>query len=127
MTKKEKGVLKVTVIEAKNLKDEDKLGKSDPYVKLMIEGKKEQTTVKSGDLNPTYNEEFLFDIDGEKSLKLEVWDKDHIGKDDLIGKNDVKLSHAISKGSEDIWVTMREHTIGRSRGEVHLKLEFTPS
>ncbi|CAI2164977.1 18567_t:CDS:2 [Funneliformis geosporum] len=123
MTKK--GVLKVTVIEAKNLKDEDKIGKSDPYVTLNIGESTQKTTVKGGDLNPTYNEEFLFDIDGQKALKIEVWDKDHLNKDDLIGKNDVKLAHAISKGSEDVWVTMREHTIGRSRGEVHLSLEFT--
>ncbi|RIA90261.1 C2 domain-containing protein [Glomus cerebriforme] len=123
MTKK--GSLKVTVVEARNLKDEDIIGKSDPYIKLILDSKNTQsTTTKSGDLNPTYNEQFTFNIDGQKSLDIEVWDKDTVTRDDLIGKADVSLSHAFSKGYEDIWVKVKQHTIGRSKGEVHLILEF---
>jgi len=124
MTKK--GILKVTVVEAKNLKDEDLIGKSDPYIKLILDSKNTQsTTTKSGDLNPTYNECFTFNIDGQKELSIEVWDKDSVTKDDLIGKDKVSLSHAFSKGYEDVWVKVKQHTIGRSKGEVHLILEFS--
>ena len=44
-----------------------------------------------------------------------------------IGKSDVSLSHAFSKGYEDTWIKVKQHTIGRSKGEVHLILEFTAS
>jgi len=124
MTKK--GTLKVTVVEAKNLKDEDVIGKSDPYIKLILDEKNAQSTsTKKGDLNPTYNETFTFNIDGQKEFKIEVWDKDTITKDDLIGVATVSLSHAFSKGYEDTWVKVKRHSvIGRSKGEVHLILEF---
>lgn len=92
--------LTVTVVEAKNLKDEDLIGKSDPYIKLILnENNTQATSTKSGDLNPTYNETFTFNIDGHKHLDIECWDKDTVTSDDIIGKNDVSLSHVISKGT----------------------------
>ncbi|CAB4396851.1 hypothetical protein RhiirA5_365104 [Rhizophagus irregularis] len=126
MTKK--GTLTVTVVEAKNLKDEDLIGKSDPYIKLILnENNTQATSTKSGDLNPTYNETFTFNIDGHKHLDIECWDKDTVTSDDIIGKNDVSLSHVISKGTDDVWVKLKSGKLGiRSKGEVHLQMTFEP-
>jgi len=121
-----KGNLKVTIVEAKNLKDEDTMGKGDPYVKLILDDHNSQSTKpKKGELNPVYNETFNFNIDGQKGLKLEVWDKDP-GKDDLIGKSDINLSNVMTNGHDDEWVKIKQHMIGRSKGEVHLTMDFTP-
>ncbi|GBB94769.1 hypothetical protein RclHR1_02410015 [Rhizophagus clarus] len=128
MTKK--GTLTVTVVEAKNLKDEDLIGKSDPYINLILDKTNKQiqhTTTKSGDLNPTYNETFTFRTDGDSHLKIECWDKDTITSDDIIGKAEVSLSHVISKGSDECWVKLKSGKLGiRSKGEVLLRMSFEP-
>ncbi|CAG8699077.1 26791_t:CDS:2 [Gigaspora margarita] len=87
-----KGPLKVTVVEAKNLKDEDVIGKSDPYIELWLDKNyKQKTTTKSNTINPTYNETFTFHADGQKYLHLKVMDKDLVS-DDEIGEGKVELS-----------------------------------
>ncbi|RIA90264.1 C2 domain-containing protein [Glomus cerebriforme] len=122
------GILKVTVVEARNLKDEDLIGKSDPYVKLILDKHNFQSTKpKNEDLNPTYNEYFIFNINGQKKLEVQVWDKDTFGDDDLIGEDNIKLSEVFSRGYVDIWVNLTKGKLGfRSKGELHLILEFAP-
>ncbi|RIA90262.1 C2 domain-containing protein [Glomus cerebriforme] len=120
-----KGALEVTVVEAKKLHDEDWIGKGDPYVKLILDKFNSQATKPiSGTNDPKYNETFTFNVDGQKELEVEVWDKD-VAKDDLIGKNDVSLSKVFSSGQDDEWVKIRRHTIGFTKGEVHLSMKFT--
>merc|ERR1712083_435581 len=91
------GKLTVAVLEARKLKKMDITGASDPYVKLKLFdskgkriGKKKKTSVKSCNLNPYWNESFVFLID-EMDMKrvyldVTVCDYDLIGGGDPIGK-----------------------------------------
>jgi len=91
------GKLTVAVLEARKLKKMDLTGASDPYVKIKLFdnkgkriGKKKKTTVKSCNLNPYWNESFVFVID-EMDMKrvyldITVCDYDLIGSGDPIGK-----------------------------------------
>merc|ERR1711992_97391 len=91
------GKLTVAVLEARKLKKMDITGASDPYVKIKLFdskgkriGKKKKTSVKSCNLNPYWNESFVFLID-EMDMKrvyidVTVCDYDLIGGGDPIGK-----------------------------------------
>merc|ERR1712061_342369 len=91
------GKLTVGILECKNLKKMDITGASDPYVKIKLLdrkgkriGKKKKTSVKMGNLNPYYNESFVFLVEQEQlrrvTLELTVCDYDRIGTSDPIGK-----------------------------------------
>ena len=105
------GKLTVGILECKNLKKMDIVGASDPYVKIKLLdrkgkqiGKKKKTSVKMGNLNPYYNESFVFFVEQELlkqvTLELMVCDYDKIGASDPIGKvsvgynrKEVELKH----------------------------------
>ncbi|GMH21679.1 hypothetical protein Nepgr_023521 [Nepenthes gracilis] len=81
------GELTVKVVKASDLKNKERIGKSDPYVILNIRPLfKVKTKVIEDNLNPVWNETFkLIAEDKEtQSLILEVCDKD-IGQDKKLG------------------------------------------
>ncbi|XP_053498230.1 synaptotagmin VIII [Ictalurus furcatus] len=87
--------LTVVILEAKNLKDMDIGGSSDPYVKIQLvldkkKWKKKKTSVKKQTLNPYFNESFTFDVSFDQiqrvQLVISVWDHDKVSRNDAIGK-----------------------------------------
>ena len=67
--------LTIGILECKKLKKMDITGSSDPYVKIKLLdskgkriGKKKKTSVKMANLNPYYNESFVFMIEECKSI-----------------------------------------------------------
>jgi len=99
------GVLTVHLDKIENLKDADRLGKSDPYVMLHLEEdkrfmdktleKKKSKTIKDS-LSPVFNETFTFenvpkDMD-KLVLHIRVMDDD-FGKDDKMGEVTIVLSN----------------------------------
>jgi Ca2+-dependent lipid-binding protein len=58
----DKAMLTVDVIEARDLMPMDLNGFSDPFVILTIGDDTIQTTYKKNDLNPVWNESFIFEI-----------------------------------------------------------------
>ncbi|XP_077999837.1 synaptotagmin-7-like [Glandiceps talaboti] len=88
------GRITIVVMKCRNLKSMDITGKSDPYVKiwLMYKGKrveKKKTQTKYRNLNPVFNESFIFNITVDKlmdtAFHISVIDRDRLGRNDLIG------------------------------------------
>jgi len=112
------GKLTIGILECKRLKKMDITGASDPYVKIKLLdskgkriGKKKKTTVKTANLNPYYNESFVFVVE-ENTLKkvnldITVLDYDRIGGSDPIGK--VTLGHNRKKLEKKHWIEMIEN------------------
>ncbi|CAH1799974.1 unnamed protein product, partial [Owenia fusiformis] len=89
------GRITVVIIKARELKAQDITGYSDPYVKLwlMYQGKKiekKKTEIKMRNLNPVYNESFIFQVPYEKiretTIHISVYDWDRMSRNDLIGQ-----------------------------------------
>ncbi|CAI4228278.1 unnamed protein product [Auanema sp. JU1783] len=89
----------VSVIKARELKAKDKLGSSDPYVKLWLvqQGnklEKRKTAVKPQTLTPIFNESFAFNVPPREILEKEVNLVVTVMDYDLVGAND-EIGHAI--------------------------------
>jgi len=81
------------VIQARNLPKYDMNGKSDPYVKVQFSGidnASYRTTYIRKELNPIWNASFVEEAPGlfgqVKEITFEVYDRDRVSKDDLMGK-----------------------------------------
>ena len=130
--------LTIGILECKKLKKMDITGSSDPYVKIKLLdskgkriGKKKKTSVKMANLNPYYNESFVFVVEEhtvnkvecgarpevcrdiyihiccQVNLEVTVLDYDMLGGSDAIGK--VTLGKNRKKLEKKHWVEMVEN------------------
>ncbi|GFZ08336.1 calcium-dependent lipid-binding (CaLB domain) family protein [Actinidia rufa] len=120
-----RGVLSVTVIAAENLPSVDIMGKSDPFVVLIMKKseQKNKTRVVNNTLNPVWNQTFDFVVeDGLHDLLiLEVWDHDTFGKDKM-GRSIMTLTRVILEGE----FTDTFSVDGTKSGKLHLHLKWNP-
>ncbi|KAH8078474.1 C2 domain-containing protein [Aureococcus anophagefferens] len=89
--------LHVVLMRASGLKVMDKSlfgrGSSDPYVTLSCDGETSKSTIKRKELNPVWLETFKFPaFDSKTSLKLTVFDHDDLGKDDFMGRVNIRAA-----------------------------------
>ena len=116
-----------------NLKDEDHIGKSDPYVKFEVEQDNAffdkdmgemKSTVKANDLNPVYHETFHFNIPtlDNMELSVKIMDSDTLG-DDSLGKCKIKLEE-LAHGPKTYETKVRNSIFGKD-SFVHLKLSYS--
>ena len=129
------GILKIYLDKATNLKDEDIIGQSDPYIKFSLEqnnwGRDKgygdmKSTTKSNELNPVYGETFSFNIPSLNNMELsvKVMDDD-IVSDDKMGKCKIKLEKLELSATP---LLIEEKVYNRIFGKdsyVHLKLSYT--
>ncbi|XP_068623562.1 rabphilin-3A isoform X2 [Battus philenor] len=88
-----KRALVVTICRAAELPPQDSNGYSDPFVKLHLDPdpyhKKHKTSIKWRNLNPVWNEDFLFETRptelSRQNLTLTFWDKDYGKPNDFLG------------------------------------------
>lgn len=124
-----KGVLSVTVVEARNLHKEDLGGHNDPYVELWLdEDYKQRSGVQKDTENPVYNETFTFNIEEGSSkhkLYFKVNDKDVAGKD-KIGDGKLDIAEAFQGQPIDTWAKLPAKLGLTSHGEIHFIVQFTP-
>ena len=132
------GVLTVVLDRIENLRDKDGIGKSDPYVKFELEknklvfdrsyGKKESSK-KKNDLNPVYNETFVWeDVPELSNMKLKVKVKDEdIGIDKTIGEAEIELElQHLSASPKPVTVVIdpKKFKIFSSEATIHLIISF---
>ncbi|KAL1505610.1 hypothetical protein ABEB36_005135 [Hypothenemus hampei] len=106
--------LVVKLFAARDLPVKDTFGTCDPYVKLHLlpdRKKKYQTKVHRKNLNPIFNETFIFSVTSQelecRYLQLSVYDFDRFARHDLVGHITVdNLNDVIEHDQQDIEYTM---------------------
>ncbi|CAF2252498.1 unnamed protein product [Rotaria magnacalcarata] len=108
------GVVRVFVLRAQNLIKADisllGKGKSDPFVKVKLQGTTEyKTKTIDNTTDPTWNEVFEFVVEQSESdvVQFEVYDEDP-GKDDFIGRAQYPLKDLVDSGHVDTWLTLQD-------------------
>jgi len=132
------GRIKVKIIEARNLLSMDSNGKSDPFCVLSFNGdpKSKQTSqIIKEELNPVWNEEFVFVVKEPQTdkIKIKVWDYDRFVTNDFLGQLSIPVLAAshLSKPLDDWFSLLDKGALSKSkskkeRGEIHINLLYIP-
>lgn len=120
------GLLEVTVVEGRNLRDQDTVGHNDAFVEVYIDKKyKQRTKTIKNTNNPAWNEKFTFNLQAKDDLiSFKLYDDD-VGDRDAIGKCKVNLAKVFDDGKFDEWVKLPALFGLSSNGEVHVIMNFT--
>uniref|UniRef100_A0A2K6K169 Synaptotagmin-7 n=1 Tax=Rhinopithecus bieti TaxID=61621 RepID=A0A2K6K169_RHIBE len=120
----QESTLTVKIMKAQELPAKDFSGTSDPFVKIyLLPDKKHklETKVKRKNLNPHWNETFLFE--GEAML-----DYDRFSRNDPIGEVSIPLNKVDLTQMQTFWKDLKPCSDGSgSRGELLLSLCYNPS
>merc|ERR1712130_254115 len=109
------GHIKLKVLKAKNLKNTEMIGKSDPYVSIKYGNMILKSERKKNTLNPEWNWEASFVLaDVHSDIILTIFDSDQFGKDDKMGSIIIEkqsLKKHVSK--EPIWMNFTDNKPGQ--------------
>lgn len=103
----------------------DSNGKSDPYVKLKVNGQTKKSKVVKKNLNPHWDEEFTFDVQpqaGSDEVSIEVFDHDMVSKHDSLGSF---TFNPFREGVSGHWQSFtRNLAHPKQSGEFHFQAKF---
>ncbi|XP_036952121.1 synaptotagmin-7b isoform X2 [Acanthopagrus latus] len=128
--------LTVKILKGQDLPAKDFSGTSDPFVKLyLLPDKKHklETKVKRKNLNPHWNETFLFEgFPYEKvvqrTLYLQVLDYDRFSRNDPIGEVSIPLNKLDLANMQTFWKELKPCSDGSgSRGDLLVSLCYNPT
>jgi len=121
-------ILKLDVLEAKDLKIMDISGSSDPYCIISMDNLEKKTKTIKCNLNPVFDEHFVFPIKQLETaeLQIQLFDEDRIGKHEFMGAVTVKIflldKHAKIQNWYKLEPLKNKHKV---KGELHLGLMLT--
>ncbi|PIN13548.1 putative Ca2+-dependent phospholipid-binding protein [Handroanthus impetiginosus] len=113
--------ISITVVEGKDLVVKDKIGKSDPYVKLQYGKAIKRTKSVPRSSNTTWNQKFEFDeIGGGEYLKVKCYTEETFG-DESIGSARVNLEGLVDGSVRDVYIPLEKV----NSGELRVQIEAT--
>ncbi|KAL9040924.1 MAG: hypothetical protein Q9214_004293 [Letrouitia sp. 1 TL-2023] len=94
------GVMRLHFQNARDLRNLETMGKSDPYVRVLVSGvEKGKTVTFQNNLNPDWDEVIYVPMHSTRArLTLEVMDQENLGKDRSLGLTEVLAADYIHEG-----------------------------
>ena len=117
------GVVHLELVKAKDLDNEDKKSKSDPYAVVKYGKQKAKTNTIKNTLNPQWNFSTDFNVpDGSNNeINIEVFDNDRFGRDPSLGKLDLDIGELLNNDlSDGKWYPLT----GSKAGQVFIASDF---
>ena len=125
------GVIRLHFQSARDLRNVETMGKSDPYVRVLLSGvEKGKTVAFQNNLNPDWDEVIYVPVHSTREkLSLEVMDQENLGKDRSLGLVELSAADYIRQaenGEYEIHDAKQQLSEPlRSRGGSKGKLNFT--
>ncbi|KAF9545503.1 hypothetical protein EC957_010919 [Mortierella hygrophila] len=122
------GIIQFTIYNAKDIKNSELLGQSDPYIKIRLGNRPEiaSTQVQKNTLNPVFNETNIILINNlNEMICMEVFDKDAVGKDSSLGQANFDLKTLEENPiQDDVWCSILLN--GKERGSIRIRAAYFP-
>jgi len=123
------GELTVKVEKARNLPRMDTFGLADPFAAVTCgKGTRHKTKVVSNNLNPVWNDEFIFNVEeSARELKLVLYDWSFTKEEDFMGQVLIPTSDLEATPMRDEWFKLKDiDGVNEAKGEIKLKIQFIP-
>lgn len=100
------GVMRLHFQNARNLRNVETMGKSDPYVRVLLSGvEKGRTVTFKNNLNPDWDEVVYVPIHTTREkLTLEVMDEEHLGKDRSLGHLELAAADFVEQDEDGLYL-----------------------
>lgn len=101
-----RGVVRVSIDRAEDLRNLERIGKVDPYARIMVNGfQRSRTAAADSTLNPTWNEVHYVTVSSaNQKLTIEVMDVEAHSADRTLGSFDVKLNEIVNKNEKGEYI-----------------------
>lgn len=132
------GVMRFHFKNARDLRNLETLGKSDPYVRVLLSGiEKGRTVTFQNNLNPDWDEVIYVPVHTTREkLTLEVMDQETMNSDRTLGSVEVSAADYISQAANGEYLvhdtmtphaaTLRVHGKGSPKGTLNYTASFYP-
>lgn len=132
------GVMRVHLQNARDLRNVETMGKSDPYVRVLLSGvEKGRTVTFQNNLNPDWDEVVYVPMhNAREKLTLEVMDEENLQKDRSLGLVDVLASDYIRQSENGEYLVhdkkapiaggLRQNGKGPTKGTLNYTVSFYP-
>jgi Ca2+-dependent lipid-binding protein len=132
------GVMRVHLKNARDLRNVETMGKSDPYVRVLLSGiEKGRTVTFQNNLNPDWDEVIYVPMhNSREKLLLEVMDEENLQKDRSLGSVEVLASDYIHQADNGEFLVhdqkvpiaggLRQNGKGAIKGTLNFTVSFYP-
>ncbi|KAK5990308.1 hypothetical protein PT974_08575 [Cladobotryum mycophilum] len=132
------GVMRLHFKKATDLRNFETIGKSDPYVRVLLSGiDKARTVTCKNDLNPVWDEVLYVPVHSARDrLSLEVMDEEKVGKDRSLGLVELSAAEYIQQDENGEYLVhdrkqvreegLRLHGKGITKGSLAYTVAFYP-
>jgi Ca2+-dependent lipid-binding protein len=132
------GVMRVHLQNARDLRNVETMGKSDPYVRVLLSGiEKGRTVTFQNNLNPDWDEVIYVPMhNAREKLTLEVMDEENLQRDRSLGLVEVRASDYIRQAENGEYLAhdkkapieggLRQNGKGAIKGTLNYTVSFYP-
>lgn len=133
------GVMRLYFKNARELRNLETIGKSDPYVRVLLSGiEKSRTVTHQNTLDPNFEEVFYVPVHtNREKLTLEVMDEENLGKDRSLGMLEVPVSDYVRQDENGEYLVNDDKKIrseplrmsgkGSAKGTLNFTCSFYPT